>query len=438
MPVSKKPMREVSAADLSRGRRITLLILVSMGSSILFAPPYLKNVFYDPLLDALDINNAQIGWLVSAYAITATICYLPSGFIADRVRVRTLATTGYFITAILTFVYAALPSFGTLLAVFVGMGLSTILIWWGVRFKLVRLISDADGYARNIGLSYGIYGAVGLVLGFIEVGILSAFAERADLGVRTILMMLGGLIFLLAIASHLLTPRFAGEIEHPGEGFKLADLTRVFGSPVVWLAAGTMFFVYFVYTGVAYTTPYLSAVFAAPAAVVSTVSVIRTYGITLLAGPAFGALATKVRSPSRVIIVASIVIAVALASLIAIPSGPVLVIVAAVIVVALGFLANGCYGIASSQLSEGRVGLDMFGAASGLLSVIGFLPDTFSSVWFGAIIDDRGSAAYPIIFTILIVCALLAAVLSYALIVWVKRTGGQAAVEEAEETPTAS
>src|SRR5699024_11509829 len=83
--------------------RITLLILVSMGSSILCATPYLKNVFYDPLLDALDIDNAQIGWLVSAYAITATICYLPSGFIADRIRVRTLATTGYGITAILTF-----------------------------------------------------------------------------------------------------------------------------------------------------------------------------------------------------------------------------------------------------------------------------------------------------------------------------------------------
>src|SRR5699024_8571428 len=351
--VSKASIREVSAADLSRGRRITLLILVSMGSSILFAPPYLKNVFYDPLLDALDIDNAQIGWLVSAYAITATICYLPSGFIADRIRVRTLATTGYGITAILTFVYAALPSFGTLLAVFVGMGLSTILIWWGVRFKLVRLVSDADGYARNIGLSYGIYGAVGLVLGFVEVGILSVFAERADLGVRAILMMLGRLLVLLAIASHLLTPRFSGEIEHPGEGFKLADLTRVFGSPVVWLAAGTMFFVYFVYTGVAYTTPYLSAVFAAPAAVVSTVSRVRPYASTLLAGPALGALATSVRSPSRVIIVASIVIAVALASLLAIPSGPGLVIVAAVIVVALGVLANGCYGIASSQLSEG-------------------------------------------------------------------------------------
>src|SRR5699024_5416165 len=220
-------------------------------------------------------------------------------------------------------------------------------------------------------------------------------------------------------------------------GFKLADLTRVFGSPVVWLAAGPVFFVYLACTGGAYTTPYLSAGFAAPAAVVSSVSAVRTYGITLLAGPAFGALATSVPARSRVIIVASIVLALALAALIVLPSGPVLVIVAAVIVVALGFLANGCYGIASSQLSEGRVGLDMFGAASGLLSVIGFLPDTFSSVWFGAIIDDRGSAAYPIIFTILIVCSLLAAALSYGLLVWVRRTGGQAAVEESAEASDA-
>ncbi|MDN5654791.1 MAG: MFS transporter [Kocuria sp.] len=434
--MTSKHRREVTAADLSKGRRVLLLILVSAGSSVLFAPPYLKNVFYDPLLDALDLTNAQIGWLVSAYAITATICYLPSGFIADRFRMRTLATTGYFITAALTFFYAALPSYPTLLAVFVGMGLSTILIWWGVRFKLVRLSSDADGYARNIGLSYGIYGAVGLVLGFVNVGLLSFFAGRADLGVRAILVLLGALILTLGIASYLLTPRFAGEIDHAGQGFKLADITRVFASPVIWLAAGTMFFVYFVYTGVSYTTPYLSTVFAAPAAIVSTVSVIRTYGITLLAGPAFGALATKVRSPSKVILIASVVIAGALGFLIILPPGPIAVVVAAVIVIALGFLANGCYGIASSQLSEGRVGLDMFGAASGLLSVIGFLPDTFSSVWFGGIIDARQAAAYPIIFTILIICAILAAVLSFILIVWVKRTGGQTATIETNGSAT--
>ena len=86
---------EKRASDLSRGHRIFLLILVSMGSSTIYAPAYLKGVFYEPLMEALSVTNAQLGALLSAYAITATICYLPSGIVADKIRVRTLAWVGF-------------------------------------------------------------------------------------------------------------------------------------------------------------------------------------------------------------------------------------------------------------------------------------------------------------------------------------------------------
>ena len=143
---------EKRASELGRGQRIFLLVLVSMGSSIIYTPAYLKGVFYDPLMEALDCTNADLGWLLFAYAITATICYLPSGIVADKVRVRTLAWVGFTLTAILTFIYAMLPSMSTLLLVFIGQGISTILIWWGIRFKLVRLISEEDeGSAALIG-----------------------------------------------------------------------------------------------------------------------------------------------------------------------------------------------------------------------------------------------------------------------------------------------
>ena len=36
--------------DLSKARRWFLLILVSMGSSLIYGPIYLKMVFYDPLM----------------------------------------------------------------------------------------------------------------------------------------------------------------------------------------------------------------------------------------------------------------------------------------------------------------------------------------------------------------------------------------------------
>ncbi|MDR0626244.1 MAG: hypothetical protein LBG11_03125, partial [Bifidobacteriaceae bacterium] len=52
---------EKSYADLSSGRRWFLLILASIGSSIIYAPAYLKAVFYDPLQQALGVTNTQLG-----------------------------------------------------------------------------------------------------------------------------------------------------------------------------------------------------------------------------------------------------------------------------------------------------------------------------------------------------------------------------------------
>ena len=150
MAIMAKSMGEVTYKDISSLHKWALLILISMGSSIIYAPMYLKNVFYDPLMQALGCTNADLGMMVSAYGLAAMICYLPSGIIADKVRMRTLATVGFLATAVLVFVYATLPSVGVCLALFVAMGVTSILIWWGTRFKVVRLCCEEEEYPRSV------------------------------------------------------------------------------------------------------------------------------------------------------------------------------------------------------------------------------------------------------------------------------------------------
>lgn len=426
---------EVRANDLTKGHRIFLLILVSMGSSIIYAPAYLKNVIYDPLMEALNASNEQIGSLITAYAITATICYLPSGIIADKIRMRTLAWVGFSSTAVLTFMYGLLPSMVMLHLIFVGMGVTTILIWWGIRFKLVRLISEEEDYSRNIGLSYGVYGAAGLIMGVVQLAIISWMATNMDMAVRSLIWILAGIILVLGVLSFLFIPKFEGEIANTKEnGFSLSELRDALKSPVVWIAAATMFCVYFYYTGVSYTTPYLTSVLGASVGIATFVSVIRTYGVTLLSGPAFGFMAKAVNSPSKIIAAGSLVTAISIVVLTFLPSNQAATIIAALIIVLLGFIANGVFGIVSSQLTEGRVPLTIFGTATGLLSVVGFLPDTFSSKWFGAMIDEKGNDAYPQIFGILAGVAVLAMVCAIALILYVRKTNARTAdaVIEAE------
>ena len=94
MSLLAKSKGEVTYKELTTVHKWALVVLISMGSSIIYAPMYLKNVFYDPLMQALGATNADLGLMVSAYGIAAMICYLPSGIVADKFRMRTLALGG--------------------------------------------------------------------------------------------------------------------------------------------------------------------------------------------------------------------------------------------------------------------------------------------------------------------------------------------------------
>lgn len=433
--------QECRAQDLTTGHRVFLLILVSIGSSIIYMPAFLQYVFEDALGKALiasggatpDNVTTTLGTLLSAYATTALICYLPSGIVADVVRVRTLSWVGFGLTALLTFWYAMFPSLLTIRFLFVAMGVSTILIWWGIRYKLVRLISEESAYSRNIGISYAFYGLAGVLLGFFNSWLLGRLASQGDLiPMRVLLIILGCIIMLLAVLSFFFIPKFEGEFESSEGGFSIKQLGTVLSNPVVWLAAATLFFVYFFYTGVNQTTGYMKEVMVLPIVVVTMVASIRTYGVSLLSAPFFGGVAQMVGSPSRVIAGGSIAASCVFVCFAVLPSSANAVLAASLVIV-LAFLANGVFGIVSSQLTEGKIPPVVFGTASGLLSVIGFLPDTFSYTWFGSIRDAAGDAketAFHQIFLILAGSALLAALCAIALVLLVRARSKKQADDE--------
>ena len=406
MSLLAKSKGEVTYKDLTSLHKWALVVLISMGSSIIYAPMYLKNVFYDPLMQALGCTNADLGLMVSAYGISAMICYLPSGIVADKFRMRTLATVGFLATAVLVGIYAMLPSVEICLVLFVAMGITSILVWWGTRFKVIRLCCEEDEYASKIGISYSIYGVTGLVIGLINAGIIAAIANVAQ-GVQVMLIFLAVVIAVLGVASIFLIPDFKGEIDKNTKLFSLSEVVTAIKHPGVIWACLAYFFVYLVYMGVTYTTPFMTTCFAAPVAIVSVVGLIRTYGIGLIAGPAAGFFADKLKSPSKSILIFFAASVIVLAAFMIMPREASMVIPIAVLVVLLGFVTYGAFSIGSSPLTEAKVPMSIFGTASGLLSVIGFLPDTFVHTWFGGLIDAQGADAFNTIFVALVVFAVL-------------------------------
>ena len=136
MSILAKSKGEVTYKDLTGFHKWFLIILISMGSSIIYTPMYLKGVFYDPLMTALGCTNADLGAMVSFYGIVALICYLPSGILADKfigVSYSIYGVAGLVIGMINVAIVAAIPD--TTLA------MQSVIIFLAVLIAILGVLS---------------------------------------------------------------------------------------------------------------------------------------------------------------------------------------------------------------------------------------------------------------------------------------------------------
>ena len=70
-------MGEESAYRMRRRidyQRWLLMIVISLSGGVIFFLPFLQELYYRPLAAALNLNNAQVGSLLSVFGITSLIC----------------------------------------------------------------------------------------------------------------------------------------------------------------------------------------------------------------------------------------------------------------------------------------------------------------------------------------------------------------------------
>ena len=259
------------------------------------------------------------------------------------------------------------------------------------------------------------------MISFISIAIFEAFKDPAE-GFHIVLMFFAGINAVFAVLSFIFIPKFADEISTERKKFNFSEVVQAFKHPGVWLTTLCMFFIYTIYTSLAYTVSFISAI-GATAAIASIVGTIRTYGTSLFASPIVGGIAEK-KTPSKTIIVCAGITAVCLAIMAFAPKNAGFIIPSVILIIALSFFLNGAYGVTSSMLTETKVPVAIFGTASGILSVIGFIPDMFVSPIAGKWLDTYDTAgAYTRIFAVLAVSAVLALLCAYAVRIYKRKLG---------------
>ena len=66
---------------------VSLISLGYMGGAI-YLLPYVKYSFYTQMIDYIGCTNAQLGFMLTVFAIASAAMMLPGGFLADRLDSR--------------------------------------------------------------------------------------------------------------------------------------------------------------------------------------------------------------------------------------------------------------------------------------------------------------------------------------------------------------
>ena len=389
------------------------LLLLATGAGIIFQLPYIRETFYVPIQNAMNLSNAQMGLLSSGYATMSLFSYFIGGIIADKFSARKLLTFSFIATGALGLWFSTFPGYTISRVIFVLMGISTIITYWSACIKATRMLGTEEEQGRLFGLQEGLRGIMNALLVF---GMTAAFTHFADevagasaaIKVCSIVVIIIGILNFIFIEDTKKEENSESFIEVTKGMFKALLIPRV------WLLVAIVFTAYSVYGLIAYATTFAQKFYGLSAASAATLGGIR-YLIQGAGGIVGGFLADKLKSRFKVNIGGCIGLAVSFGLFIVVPSKASLcVMVVANFFVGLFFI----YAVRSQYFAvhdDAGIPLNMSGRVSGIASCLGYTPDIFMYTLVGSWMDNYGRTGYNMTWAYAMVAAVLCAIITFIL-----------------------
>ena len=374
-----------------------MFTLIFAGEAIFLLPFILMRVFKPVIREAFLISDAQIGEAQALYGITAVLSYFFGGFIADKWEARKLLSFSLMLTAVGGFWMTLIPSIFTLKMLYAFWGVSTILFFWASLIKATR----QWGNEHNQGLSFGLLdggrgffaatialsGAAILTYFFPQKGIQITFENK----VETLQYIIGSItfiVFLVALLVWTVLPKEEVKSESRQEfQFNFKKAFSLMKEKKVIYHSLIIFCAYCAYklTGVYGTYAKDVWKYSLEEATYFAVSI---QFLRPLAAISIGWIADKF-IPSKLIVPAfSILI---LASTILgfgfLNHQPIFMSSTVFIFMALGTYA--LRGLYFAIIEETKTPIQLTGTLVGIISVVGFTPDIFMSLFNGYMLGEN-------------------------------------------------
>ena len=389
------------------------LLLLAAGAGIIFQLPYIRETFYVPIQNAMNLSNSQMGMLSSGYATVATISYFIGGAIADKFSARKLLTFSFLATGVLGLWFSTFPGFTISRIIFVLMGVSTIITYWSACIKATRMLGTEEEQGRLFGLQEGLRGILNALLVFVMTAAFARYTNEvagaaAAIRVCSITVIIIGVLNFIFIEDTKKEENSESALEVTKGLFKMLLIPRI------WLLVGIIFTAYSVYGLIGYITTYAQQFYGLTATTAATLGGVR-YLLQGLGGIAGGFLADKLHSRIKVIIGGCVGLILSFGAYILLP-GEASLLTAVIVNFFIGLIF--IYAVRSQYFAvhdDAKIPLHLSGRVSGIASALGYMPDMFMYTLVGSWMDSYGRTGYNMTWIYAMVAAALCIVLTFIL-----------------------
>ncbi len=398
------------------------LLLLAAGAGIIFQLPYIRETFYVPIQNAMNLTNEQMGLLSSGYAAMATLSYFVGGIIADKFSARKLLTFSFLATGALGLWFSTFPGFQISRIIFILMGISTIITYWSACIKATRMLGTEEEQGRLFGLQEGLRGVLNALLVFGMTAAFSAFADEV-VGAAAAIRVCAIAVIIIGILNWFVIEDTKSEEQTESLGSVVKGMFKCLLIPRVWLLVGIIFTAYSVYGLIGYVTTYAQQFYGMTATTAATLGGVR-YLLQGVGGIVGGFLADKLHSRMKVIGGGCIGLAISFGIYIVLPGTPGL---CGAVIGNFFFGLVFIYAVRSQYFAvhqDADIPLSLSGRVSGISSALGYLPDVFMYTLVGGWMDSYGRRGYNMTWIYAIVAALLCVVLTFVLSKAVKKERG--------------
>jgi len=218
-------------------RRWLVMTVLSVSGGVIFLLPFLQEVYYKPLMQALGIDNTQVGTLLSAFGVSSMICYFPGGWLADRVSPRKLLTSSLVATGLAGLYFASFPSYAQSLAIHAFWGASITLLFWGAMIRVTRGWAPPEQQGKAFGLLETGRG-LGEVLSSAALVAVFGWLGSGDRALASVIVLFSAIILALGLMCWFVLDEADGRLREE-DRFRIgfAEILQVLRTPVVWLIA---------------------------------------------------------------------------------------------------------------------------------------------------------------------------------------------------------